>query len=123
MSEELRCWSCGATSPVPEPFGRSAECPHCRRDLHVCRMCRHYAPGRANNCMEPAVERVTDPARANFCDWFQRRPIDVPAAAPGAGNDAALAALFGLDAGAAPGKASAPASDALTDLFGIPPGK
>lgn len=107
--EEFACWKCGANlKAVPLPYGRRAECPACHAELHACRMCRHYAPGKAKQCMEPMAEAVGDKTRANFCAWFQ------PALRTGdrAGGDRdALAALFG-DAPAAP------AAKTLDDLFG-----
>ena len=68
----LTCWKCGADlKAVSLPLGRRAECPACHAELHVCRMCRHFLPGKARPCMEPMAEPVKDSTRANFCDWFQ----------------------------------------------------
>jgi hypothetical protein len=94
----MPCWKCSADlHALPRPFGRRAECPACHAELHVCRMCRHFAPGKSKQCMEPMAEEVKDKIRANFCDWFQEGPN-----------------------GAAPGKsdAAATARKALDDLFG-----
>lgn len=111
--DDLYCWKCGADlRPVPQPFGRRAECPVCAAELHVCRQCRHHAPGKARSCREPMAEEVKDKTRANFCDWFQPRS-GAPAPAPGAGR-AALDALFG-DAPATP---AANPRQSLDDLFG-----
>jgi len=72
---EIPCWKCGADlHALPRPFGRRSECPTCRAELHVCRMCRHYAPGKSKQCNEPMAEGVMDKTRANFCDWFQEGP-------------------------------------------------
>jgi hypothetical protein len=94
---ELFCWKCGANlKSVPQPFGRRAECLACAAELHVCRMCRHYDPGKAKQCREPVADPPGEKTRANFCDWFQ----------PGGGEQSA---------------ASSPAADArkaLDDLFG-----
>lgn len=112
--DELSCWKCaGNLKAVPLPYGRRAECPACRAELHVCRMCRHYAPGKVKQCLEPMAEEIKDKTRANFCDWFQ------PAAgavgqAPATGNRDALAALFGDEPAGGP---KAP-GQALDDLFG-----
>jgi hypothetical protein len=110
---ELACWKCGANlKPVPLPLGRRAECPACRAELHCCRMCRHFAPGKARQCMEPMAEEVKDKTRANFCDWFQPARAAAPAAAP---DRKALDDLFGAEP-ASPGPAGA--RKALDDLFG-----
>ncbi len=105
-NDPLQCWACGATSPCPELIGRGTHCPHCQRDWHSCRQCRHYAPGKANDCKEPVAERVADAARANFCDWFQvaLNPHD-RFSAPTPREAAELAALFAMrapEASAAP---------------------
>lgn len=113
--EELDCWKCGGNlKAVPLPYARRAECPACRAELHVCRMCRHYAPGKAKQCMEPMAEEVKDKARANFCDWFQPGGNSAAKATPAAGR-AALDDLFG-DAEAAGSKGRA--GPTLDDLFG-----
>lgn len=112
--EELDCWKCGANlKAVPLPYGRRAECPACHAELHACRMCRHYAPGKAKQCMEPMAEDVKDKTRANFCDWFQPGSGKPAQAAPESGRSA-LEDLFG-------GESAKPADAArktLDDLFG-----
>jgi hypothetical protein len=68
-------------------------CAACGAWLHCCRNCDHYAPGLANDCREPAAERVPDKEQGNFCDWF--RTARVPAAATTTGGVRAdLDALF-----------------------------
>ena len=64
------CWSCGAGLSGPD-YRREAECPQCRKQTHVCRNCRFYAPGRPNDCREPVAEPVQDKSRANFCGYFE----------------------------------------------------
>lgn len=117
MSEELVCWKCGAgLRELPLPLGRRAECLACRAELHVCRMCRHFDPGKAKQCREPMAEEVKDKLRANFCDWFQPR-LDAYQAAPSPHRPgrAALDSLFGTAPDEPAG--SAPRSD-LDKLFG-----
>ncbi len=117
MLEGLVCWKCGARlDDVPQPLSRRAECPACRAELHVCRLCRHYDPAKARQCREPLAEAVKDKTRANFCDWFQPRPGAYAAPAPSAGARAELNALFGGDA-SVPGEPDA-TRRALDDLFG-----
>ncbi|MGI9331043.1 MAG: hypothetical protein ACR2QB_10045 [Gammaproteobacteria bacterium] len=77
------------------PLGRLDECPACEVQVHVCRMCVHFAPQVAKQCREDDAEEVREKARANFCDYFQ------PSAAahdPGfaAGDSQARSQLAGL---------------------------
>ncbi|MCF1183119.1 hypothetical protein L0E83_06640 [Marichromatium gracile] len=66
------CWHCG--SPLTRlDYAREGRCPNCERATHCCRNCRHHAPGRANDCIEPIAEAVTDKVRANFCELFEPR--------------------------------------------------
>ncbi|MBK1701221.1 hypothetical protein [Thiococcus pfennigii] len=89
------CWHCGRRLAAVD-YGRETRCLDCDRDTRVCRNCRHYAPGRANECLEPMVERVLAKDRANFCEWFE--PADrVPqggTSSPGEDLRAAAEALF-----------------------------
>jgi len=75
-----RCWQCGGGLTALD-YGRESDCPACGKPTHCCRNCRHYAPGRANECMEPQVERVIDKARSNFCEWFEPSLSPAPASA------------------------------------------
>ncbi|MCU0934805.1 MAG: hypothetical protein MUF66_01755 [Gammaproteobacteria bacterium] len=112
MTPEGRvCWKCGASlEDLPRSFGRRDECPACRADLHVCRMCRHFDPRVSKACREPVAEAVQDKERSNFCDWFQERAGagPSPSADPGAAAREALEALFGVSGAQTPDAASAP---------------
>lgn len=70
------CWHCGQRLSGVD-YGRETRCLGCDKDTRVCRNCRHYAPGRPNECQEPMVERVLVKDRANFCELFD--PADRPA--------------------------------------------
>ncbi|MEY6432813.1 hypothetical protein ABC977_10380 [Thioalkalicoccus limnaeus] len=94
-AEVGRCWSCGRGLTSAD-YGRENRCLGCDRDTRVCRNCRHYAPGRANECYEPRSERILIKDRANFCDFFEPNAapagIKTPAqAAPDALRQAAEA--------------------------------
>jgi hypothetical protein len=84
MGEEIKghCWQCGADLTRLD-LGRESDCPTCHKPTHCCRNCRHYAPGRANECMEPNVERVIDKTRSNFCELFEATLKPLPASASG----------------------------------------
>jgi hypothetical protein len=70
----LDCWKCGASlATLTLPLRRLEECPKCRAELHVCRMCVDYDTRIAKHCREPTAEEVSDKTRANFCDFFKPR--------------------------------------------------
>jgi hypothetical protein len=86
VSHDLVCWKCGtALAALTLPLLRHDECPRCRAELHVCRMCADYDVRVAKHCREPTAEEVSDKERANFCGYFQPRagaytPKDMSAA-------------------------------------------
>lgn len=71
------CWHCGQTLTAAD-YGRETNCPGCSKPARVCRNCRHYTPGRPNDCVEPMAEPILHKERANFCELFE--PVDRPAA-------------------------------------------
>ena len=73
-AKDLVCWKCGASlAALTLPLRRLEECPKCRSELHVCRMCVDYDTRVAKHCREPIAEEVRDKTRANFCDFFKPR--------------------------------------------------
>ena len=80
----MNCWSCGATGSLPlgGKLSFRATCDSCGRDLHCCRQCAYYAPGKSNNCSVPGTDWVADREKNNFCDEFspsktqQKAPSD-----------------------------------------------
>ena len=100
MSDSLNCWKCGhALDDMPMPLRRRDECPACATDLHVCRMCEFYDTSVAKSCREPVAEEVSDKERANFCDYFQGRPLAGAAGGVAEGETARsqLEALFSVE--------------------------
>jgi hypothetical protein len=72
VPNDLVCWKCGAAlAALTLPLRRLEECPKCRAELHVCRMCVLFDPGAYQQCREPTVEEVRDKTRANYCDYFK----------------------------------------------------
>ena len=98
----LKCWNCGAAQvELVLPVSRRADCPSCRAELHCCRQCRHYAPGRSEQCAEDRAEPPSNKEVANVCEWFE--PLGGLAGVERAEDRARanLDALFGgSDAGA-----------------------
>ncbi|HET7102161.1 MAG TPA: hypothetical protein VFJ52_13495 [Terriglobia bacterium] len=60
-------------------------CHNCDADLHCCRNCRFYDPGKHNECAETQAEWVRDKQAANYCDYFQPNPV-LLAQGPGSGK-------------------------------------
>jgi hypothetical protein len=65
------CHNCGREIKVVGKVLRKDECPHCDADVHCCKNCRHFDPGKNNQCNEPQAELVREKDRANFCDFFE----------------------------------------------------
>jgi len=98
MSHELSCWKCGTSlAALSLPLRRLEECPKCRAELHVCRMCVEYDTRVAKHCREPIAEEVREKDRANFCDFFKPRAgaYQAPNTAEVDKARAELARLFG----------------------------
>lgn len=52
-------------------IGFRAVCIHCDVDLHVCKNCRYYSPGKPNDCIVPGTETIQDRERSNLCEEFK----------------------------------------------------
>lgn len=64
------CHACKQEVDLEVKIGREDVCPNCYADLHVCFNCRHYDPGKQNECLEPHAGFVRERDRANFCHFF-----------------------------------------------------
>lgn len=126
MTSEFVCWKCGETlKNLPRRVPRLAECVDCRADLHVCLMCRHYAPRYVGQCAHDRAERVVDKKKSNFCTYFRPRPnAHLP---PGGETEdasrAELMSIFGESPAQQEQPPSPPASELamgeLADFFGL----
>ncbi|MEM7250977.1 MAG: hypothetical protein AAF493_06125 [Pseudomonadota bacterium] len=96
----LECWSCGGSlEAVERPISRYGECPQCRADLHVCRLCRFYTRHYIGECSHDRADGVLVKDKANYCSHFRPQP---KAYSQGdsdrdAQSRSELAALFGDD--------------------------
>lgn len=122
MPETCTCWKCGG--PLPEllsPLPRLEDCPHCRAQLHVCRMCVFFAADAPQQCREPVADPVSDKQRANFCGYFQLNPqAGTNAPERDAASRRELDALFGATTAATaaePGSAADALCEQLEQLF------
>jgi len=127
MSDELVCWRCGASlEALTLPLSRLDECPSCGIQVHVCRLCEYFAPGKPKQCREDDAEEVKEKERANFCDYLRPRAgaFDAAGAAAEQQARAQLAALFGGGGPATPlsgtTAADTEAARAAESLFGKP---
>lgn len=101
-ADGIRCYRCGADlARLTLPIGRLDLCPACGIELHVCRMCAHFAPSAPDGCIEEEAEAVNEKARANFCEYYRPGSDAFDGAAQRAEQQAreGLAALFGDAAG------------------------
>jgi hypothetical protein len=74
-SAPLHCHRCGSPlDALTLPLSRLDTCPSCNVELHVCRMCRHFAPAKPDACDEDEAPEVRNKTVANFCDWFEPDP-------------------------------------------------
>lgn len=108
-----RCWQCGTElQALILPLSRREECPACRAELHVCRMCEWYDPRVSDHCREDRAEAVSDATRANFCDYFKlsTNTFSEKQGTRQSAAKAGLEALFGGD-----GKEDAAGSAAVAD--------
>jgi hypothetical protein len=70
--DTLKCWRCEASlADVMLPLSRFAECPECRADLRVCRLCVFYSTRTIGKCTHDRAEPVEIKDRANFCGHFR----------------------------------------------------
>lgn len=68
----MNCWHCGAKLDLSpkEKISFRATCDACHADLHCCKNCRHYKPGRPNDCMISGTDYVADRTKNNLCEEF-----------------------------------------------------
>ena len=96
MPESFTCWKCGgALQELLLPLPRHEECPHCRAQLHVCRMCVYFDAAAPQQCQEPVADNVSDKQRANFCGYFQINPQAYAGPSDQTADSGKLDALFG----------------------------
>jgi hypothetical protein len=83
------CFKCGQQIDVRERVMTRDACPNCDAELHCCRNCRFYDPGKHNECAETQAEWVRDKKASNYCDYFQPNPVLLASSTgPGKPDDA-----------------------------------
>lgn len=114
----LVCYRCGSSlEALSPPLARLDLCPECGVELHVCRMCEHYAPSAPDACDEEDAPEFSNKTTANFCDYFIPDPEVYDGKEQRADNDARakLGALFGNAMGAEPETSRTSDSDETLD--------
>lgn len=66
------CWNCQKEiSEEKRKLGFRDSCPFCSSDLHVCKNCKFYSPGKPNDCLIPGTDYISDRKKSNLCEEFQ----------------------------------------------------
>jgi len=69
----MNCYKCGAQLPAPPIGGKidfRAACEKCFADLHCCKNCKFYFPGKPNDCLVPGTDFIADREKNNYCEEF-----------------------------------------------------
>lgn len=67
------CHFCGKEIEVTGKIQFREECPHCRRDLHICLNCRDFDEAAYHQCRESQAEFVSMKEKSNRCEYFRLR--------------------------------------------------
>jgi predicted RNA-binding Zn-ribbon protein involved in translation (DUF1610 family) len=65
-----RCAQCGT---VLQGMSAEGKCPKCGFELHSCKQCMYFDPGRRFECMQPIKERVAKKDARNECSFYEMR--------------------------------------------------
>ena len=69
----MHCFKCKKKLDIESKIGFKQTCPFCDHDLHICKNCKFYYPGKPNECIIPNSEFVADREKYNFCEDFKFR--------------------------------------------------
>ena len=68
--EVSRCTQCGTVLPGMPP---GELCPKCGFELHSCKQCAYFDPGKRFECMKPVAKRVEKKDALNDCTLYELR--------------------------------------------------
>jgi hypothetical protein len=68
-----RCAECGTL--VPPGTDAAGRCAKCEAELHACKQCTHFDPGRHHECTEPVPDRIASKVARNDCALFALRVV------------------------------------------------
>jgi len=66
---DIKCWKCQAVLDETTIKFRTI-CDKCQFYQHACVNCKHYFPGKPNDCAIPGTDPVRDRESFNFCESF-----------------------------------------------------
>lgn len=69
----MKCAYCGSLQEFSGKVPFRASCEVCGRDLHTCKNCKYYSPGKPNDCLVPGTLYISDREAYNFCEDFSPR--------------------------------------------------
>ncbi len=71
-AEKVSCYACLKDFDIEIGYkiSRIEECPHCKKDMHCCKMCQFFDKSAYNECRESMAQRVVDKEKSNFCEYF-----------------------------------------------------
>ncbi|MDR3624423.1 MAG: hypothetical protein P4L16_04700 [Chlamydiales bacterium] len=70
---DMYCWKCSSNVDFLGKITFRSICEACGASLHTCKQCKHYAPGKPNDCNIPGTDSIVDREQANFCEDFESR--------------------------------------------------
>ena len=65
-----RCAQCGT---VLSGIASTGICPKCGFELHSCKQCMYFDPGKRFECMQPVPERIPKKDARNECTFYEIR--------------------------------------------------
>lgn len=68
--EVSRCAQCGTLLDQIPPAGL---CPKCGFELHSCKQCMYFDPGKRFECMQPVPDRIVKKDARNQCTFYEIR--------------------------------------------------
>jgi hypothetical protein len=66
-----RCSNCGAV--LQQGFDASAQCPHCKFELHSCKQCMYFDTSARFECTQQIADRVPKKDARNDCTFYTFR--------------------------------------------------
>jgi hypothetical protein len=67
----MNCLKCGYKLENTHKIHFRDICPKCMADLHCCKMCKFYTPGKPNDCAQPFIDNILDKEKSNLCEEFK----------------------------------------------------
>ncbi|MDB2614095.1 hypothetical protein N9Y92_02930 [Chlamydiales bacterium] len=75
MQKTWNCYKCKAALDEVK-IGFRTLCEKCHAYQHSCKGCKHYSPGKPNDCLIPGTDPIRDRELFNFCEDFSPKLED-----------------------------------------------